>query len=166
MQIQRVLETCLCVTDLVVAEAFYREVLGLKLHAREAGRHVFFRCGRAMFLLFDARATQIVDGRLPTHGTAGPGHVAFAVAEADLRAWAKRLPKLGVRIEAVIDWPGGGRSLYFRDPSGNSVERATPKIWGLKDVGAAKLPQKRRAKPAKASRVKAGKKQIASRRTT
>jgi catechol 2,3-dioxygenase-like lactoylglutathione lyase family enzyme len=30
-----------------------------------------------------------------------------------------------------VEWPRGGRSLYFRDPAGNSVELVTPGPWGL-----------------------------------
>ena len=37
-------------------------------------------------------------------------------------------------IEQEVDWPRGGRSFYFRDPAGNSLELATPRIWGLPDV--------------------------------
>ena len=36
-----------------------------------------------------------------------------------------------VEIEAEFEWPQGGRSIYFRDPAGNSVEFAEPRIWGL-----------------------------------
>jgi catechol 2,3-dioxygenase-like lactoylglutathione lyase family enzyme len=36
-----------------------------------------------------------------------------------------------VEIEADFHWPAGGRSIYFRDPSGNSLEFAEPKIWNL-----------------------------------
>jgi catechol 2,3-dioxygenase-like lactoylglutathione lyase family enzyme len=39
-----------------------------------------------------------------------------------------------VAIEQEMDWPRGGRSFYFRDPAGNSLELATPKIWGLPEV--------------------------------
>jgi len=34
-------------------------------------------------------------------------------------------------IEADFTWPGGGRSIYFRDPAGNAIEFAEPRIWGL-----------------------------------
>ncbi|TIX39705.1 MAG: glyoxalase/bleomycin resistance/extradiol dioxygenase family protein, partial [Mesorhizobium sp.] len=27
--------------------------------------------------------------------------------------------------------PQGGRSIYIRDPSGNSIEFAEPRIWGI-----------------------------------
>ncbi|MEE9589465.1 MAG: glyoxalase/bleomycin resistance/extradiol dioxygenase family protein, partial [Hyphomicrobiaceae bacterium] len=30
-----------------------------------------------------------------------------------------------------FEWPGGGRSIYFRDPSGNCLEIAEPRIWGF-----------------------------------
>jgi catechol 2,3-dioxygenase-like lactoylglutathione lyase family enzyme len=36
----------------------------------------------------------------------------------------------GVPIEAEIDWKQGGRSLYFRDPAGNSIEFAPLTLWG------------------------------------
>ena len=35
-------------------------------------------------------------------------------------------------IEKEMEWPRGGRSLYFRDPAGNSVELITPGLWGLR----------------------------------
>ena len=35
----------------------------------------------------------------------------------------------GVAIEAEVEWPSGGRSLYFRDPAGNVVELAPPTLW-------------------------------------
>jgi catechol 2,3-dioxygenase-like lactoylglutathione lyase family enzyme len=131
----RVLETCMCVTDLAAAERFYVDVLGLTLYAKQEGRHLFFRCGEQMVLLFDAvSASQpATHGGLdvPTHGTTGEGHVCFAVREVDLDGWLNRLQASGVTIEKDLYWPRGGRSLYFRDPSGNCLELATPRIWGI-----------------------------------
>jgi catechol 2,3-dioxygenase-like lactoylglutathione lyase family enzyme len=37
----------------------------------------------------------------------------------------------GVPIEQEHQWPGGARSLYFRDPSGNSLELITRGAWGF-----------------------------------
>jgi catechol 2,3-dioxygenase-like lactoylglutathione lyase family enzyme len=34
-----------------------------------------------------------------------------------------------VEIEREITWPLGGRSVYFRDPAGNSVEFVEGEIW-------------------------------------
>lgn len=132
--IEHVLESCLCVTDLDAAERFYTDVLGLTFYSRQPGRHVFFRCGRRMVLLFNAtESSQTGHGDLdvPRHGTTGAGHLCFAMPEAALPGWIEHLTSLGIPIERIIDWPGGGRSLYFRDPSGNSLELATPRIWGI-----------------------------------
>ena len=133
MIIGRILETCLYVDDLVAAESFYRTVLGLELFSKVAGRHVFFRCGESMVLLFDPRVTGQPSGDVPTHGASGPGHVAFAIAPGELPAWRQWLTDHGVRIEKEITWPSGGQSIYFRDPAGNSLELATPSTWGLPD---------------------------------
>ncbi|HVC34563.1 MAG TPA: VOC family protein [Chloroflexota bacterium] len=130
MRVTQILETCLYVDDLEAAEAFYATVLGLELYAKLPGRHVFFRCGDGMFLLFDPRATSQPVDNFPTHGAHGAGHGAFAVAPEDLPAWREQLGRHGVPIEAEIAWPSGGQSLYFRDPAGNSLELATPTTWG------------------------------------
>jgi catechol 2,3-dioxygenase-like lactoylglutathione lyase family enzyme len=139
MNVHSVLETCLYVDDLLKAERFYCDVLGLKLESRQEGRHVFFHCGRQMLLLFNPLACREPNEQFPQHGAFGPGHVAFGVRESELPAWTERLKRHGVEIEKIIDWPGGGRSLYFRDPSGNSVELATPKIWGIPEESIAPL---------------------------
>lgn len=125
-----IVETSVYVDDLDRAEAFYREVLGLEVLTREPGRHVFFRVGDGMLLVFDPRAT--TGGGTPTpHGAFGPGHFALGVRTEDLDGWRARLEGLGVAIEDEVGWPRGGRSIYFRDPAGNSVELITPGVWGL-----------------------------------
>ena len=132
----RILETALYAADLDAAEAFYGGLLGLERVARVDGRHVFFRCGAGMLLVFDPEATRrpAAPGALPVpvHGATGAGHVAFAATAAELDALARRLPAAGVAIEADFRWPGSGaRSIYLRDPAGNSVEFAEPRLWGF-----------------------------------
>ena len=129
MEINRILETCLYVDDLKAAETFYSQVLGLKPFSRVENRHVFFRCGQNMLLLFNPVQTAKVTGEIPTHGAFGPGHIAFAMSSQEISEWRERLTGAGVTIEVEITWPSGGYSLYFRDPAGNSIELATPQVW-------------------------------------
>lgn len=131
--IDRVLETVLYVDDLEAAKDFYQNLLGIPLFSEKPGVFAFFRCGQGMLLLFDPQAAGRARG-VPPHGARGPGHVCFAVAERDLPAWRARLDQAGIAIECEMDWPRGGRSFYFRDPAGNSLELATPMIWGLPDI--------------------------------
>jgi catechol 2,3-dioxygenase-like lactoylglutathione lyase family enzyme len=133
MQLRRVLESVLYVDDLEAASLFYRGILGLELHSHQPGVYLFFRLDDAMLLLFDPSGSRQNSG-VPQHGADGPGHLCFAVAEAELDPWRDRLAQSGVPIEAELEWPRGGRSLYFRDPAGNSLEFATPRIWGFADV--------------------------------
>jgi len=131
-----ILESALYVDDLDAAAAFYGGVLGLEVITRADGRHVFFRCGHGVLLLFNAEATKIPpapDARLPVppHGARGPGHLCFAATAGEIDRWRAELQSQGVAIEADFEWPNGGRSIYFRDPSGNSLELAEPRIWGL-----------------------------------
>lgn len=136
MQPAGILETALYVTDLEAAEAFYGGVLGLERIVRVKDRHVFFRCGAGVLLLFNGEETSRPvppDARLPVppHGTRGEGHVCFRADEGEIDRWRKHLEAHGVAIEADFEWPAGGRSIYFRDPSGNSLEFAEPTIWGI-----------------------------------
>lgn len=126
--LQGVLETGLYARDLEAAESFYHGVLGLDVLFREEGRHVFFRCGTGVVLVFNPEATR-AEEHLP-HGADGPGHAAFAVRHDDLDGWMEHLATHDIAIEADKTWPSGGRSLYVRDPAGNSIELATPDLWG------------------------------------
>jgi catechol 2,3-dioxygenase-like lactoylglutathione lyase family enzyme len=131
-----ILESALYVDDLKAAEEFYGRVLGLELITRAEGRHVFFRCGSGVLLLFNADATAVPpapEAKLPVppHGARGPGHLCFAASAEEIDRWKAHLEARGVAVEADFEWPNGGRSIYFRDPDGNSLEFAEPRIWGL-----------------------------------
>jgi catechol 2,3-dioxygenase-like lactoylglutathione lyase family enzyme len=130
-----ILETVLYARDLGAAEAFYRDVLGLEPFARAAGRHLFYRCGDQVLLIFNPDATSLPAAPqalpVPPHGAPGPGHVCFRATAAEIDAWVARLAAKEITIEADFEWPRGGRSVYFRDPAGNCLELAEPRIWGL-----------------------------------
>ncbi|WP_149756059.1 VOC family protein [Roseivivax sediminis] len=127
------LEAALYAEDLEAAEAFFTGVLGLDVVVRVPGRHVFFRCGTGVLLVFDPRATaqppKNPDLPVPPHGAQGPGHACLAVDGAALDAWRAHLEAAGVEIEADFRWPTGARSIYIRDPAGNSLELAEPRLW-------------------------------------
>ena len=131
----RILETAIYAADLDAARSFYNGVLGLPVETEVAGRHVFFRMPESMLLVFapEKSALPTTNPRLPVpaHGAQGPGHVCFAAAAADLDAWIVRFRAEGIEIEADFLWPNGARSVYVRDPAGNSVEFSTPALWGF-----------------------------------
>jgi catechol 2,3-dioxygenase-like lactoylglutathione lyase family enzyme len=125
-----VLETCLYVGDVTRARDWYRRVLGLEESAFEPPKQVFFRVGEGMLLLFNTDE-KLRDGKgeVPAHGARGPAHIAFEATHEELARWEEHLRAEGVDIEMRRGWPGGGRSLYFRDPDGNSLELATRDVW-------------------------------------
>lgn len=134
-----VLETALYVDDLDVAEKFYSSLLGLRKHSQATERHLFYYCGSGMLLLFQRHATlaavPVAGGAIiPAHGTTGAGHMAFRIHGDEIDAWRIRLAAANVPLESEIEWPEGGHSLYFRDPAGNSLELATPRLWGLPET--------------------------------
>jgi catechol 2,3-dioxygenase-like lactoylglutathione lyase family enzyme len=133
----RILETALYAADLDAAEGFYGGVLGLERVARVGNRHVFFRLAGSMLLIFNPSETERPPGDpglpVPPHGARGAGHLAFAASGAEMERWRGRLLEAGVEIEADFRWPNGARSIYVRDPAGNSVEFAEPGLWGIED---------------------------------
>ncbi len=131
-----ILEAVLYAKDLRAIEAFYKRALGLEPFAKADGRQVFYRCGDQMLLIFNPDATELAAGPgtklpVPPHGARGEGHVCFRATADEIAAWRAHLEKEGIEIEADFEWPGGGRSIYFRDPAGNCLEFAEPRIWGI-----------------------------------
>jgi catechol 2,3-dioxygenase-like lactoylglutathione lyase family enzyme len=131
VKIKAVVEIAVYVDDLRAAETFYGTVLGLRVVGKEPGRHVFFQAGEASVLLAFLADATLKGDQLPPHGATGPGHFALGIEAESFDAWRKLLHSHGVTVENEVEWPRGGRSLYFRDPAGNSVELVTPGVWGL-----------------------------------
>ena len=131
-----ILETCLYAEDLTVAREFYEMLFDFELIDFQPERNLFYRCGDSMLLLFDPTHTSVkqtdVDGQpIPLHGMTGAGHVAFRVAVDEIDEWRQKLLSLGIEIESEVRWGNGALSIYFRDPAGNSLELATPNLWGI-----------------------------------
>ncbi len=124
-KLTHILETALYVEDMTAAKKFYGEVLGL------TGKGGSFVVGEDVLLLFHAPTT-IKQKSPPPHGTTGPGHMAFEVPFEEYEFWKKYVAEKGVKIEEERIWDKSDpnvRSFYFRDPSGNVLEIATPGIW-------------------------------------
>jgi catechol 2,3-dioxygenase-like lactoylglutathione lyase family enzyme len=122
-----ILETVLYVSDIDRAERFYREVMALQQIGKDATRHVFFRVGSGVLLLFRAERTRL-SGNVPPHGADGEIHVCFTVSPDEYETWKRRLDLHGVQIQHETVWPNG-RSFFFRDPDGNLLELADADIW-------------------------------------
>lgn len=126
----QVYETVLYAADLEAGLAFYAGVLGLTPLPRMGDRGVVLRVSdQAVLLLFDPARTSPPQQSVPSHGAVGAGHIAFSVPELD--SWRVRFAQHGLSIERELEWPLGGRSLYVRDPAGNSVELVAGRVWDL-----------------------------------
>jgi len=135
MNVTGVLETSIYVDDVARSAEFYRRVFGFE---QMEGDHRFCAlsvAGRGVFLIFkkggSVQPVQLPGGVLPPHDGYGQQHYAFSVPEADLDAWEQKLVENGVAIESRVDWPRGGRSIYFRDPDGHVGELVTPGCWAI-----------------------------------
>ncbi len=128
-----ILEAALYVDDLDSAEDFYGEILGLEKIQRVTNRHIFYRIGGSVLLIFKADETEKPPGNpdlpVPPHGARGPGHVCLVLTRDEIAAMRKHLLNWNIPVDAEFDWPNGARSLYVRDPAGNSVEFSEGHLW-------------------------------------
>jgi catechol 2,3-dioxygenase-like lactoylglutathione lyase family enzyme len=135
LTITGILETALYVDDLARAVHFYEDLFGFARMASDDRFCAFNVANRDVLLLFktggSTRPIQLPGGVVPPHDGRGPVHFAFAIPAADFDLWLERLRARKIKIESIIEWPLGGRSLYFLDPDGNLVELASPKIWPI-----------------------------------
>jgi len=122
-----VLETVLYFSEQERAEAFYSDVLGLRLLDKEPGRSLFYRAGSSVLLLFHPGATRS-GGKLPAHGATGSIHVCFRAPPDVYESWKTHLRQNGVDILHEAEWPEA-RSFYFEDSEGNLLEIANADLW-------------------------------------
>jgi len=134
-ELRGIKETCLYVSDLKRAVAFYEQVLALR---RMAGDERFCALSVAdnhVLLLFKQGASiepmSVPGGTIPAHDGNGPMHVGFAVPPESLAEWEEVLAQNGVPIESRVTWARGGKSIYFRDPDQHALELLTPGVWPI-----------------------------------
>jgi catechol 2,3-dioxygenase-like lactoylglutathione lyase family enzyme len=128
-----IVETCLHVADLNRSRKFYSDLFGYSVMNSDE-RFCAFDVGHGQVLLLflrgsDPEGTVLPFGTIPAHGTSGQAHLGFGVPAASLPAWRERLEKKSISIESSLTWPGGGTSIYFRDPDGHLLELLTPGVW-------------------------------------
>ncbi len=135
-------ETVLYAADIDATVRFYADVLGLVEMDRGGdgdggggggvGRGLRLPSG-GVLLIFDPVAAGKPGRSVPSHGAEGPGHIAFSISADSYAAWRAHLAAQGVEIEQEIEWPGPAgaraRSIYFRDPAGNSAELMAGDYW-------------------------------------
>ncbi len=125
----RIFESVLYADDLAAAHRFYHEMLGLEVVTRSE-LVVSFRCAGGVLLVFNPALSAPPGREVPSHGRSGAGHLAFAATDSELEEWKLRLENANIPIEAEIVWEQRGRSIYVRDPAGNSIEFAPLTLWG------------------------------------
>jgi catechol 2,3-dioxygenase-like lactoylglutathione lyase family enzyme len=132
-QIHAVSETALYVADVARSARFYEDVLGFRrLNGDERFCGLRVASEQVLILFRKGGSTKPVNtpgGVIPPHDGDGQLHVAFSIPPADFDAWQARLREKGITIESVVNWEGGLRSLYFRDPDNHLIELATPGLW-------------------------------------
>jgi catechol 2,3-dioxygenase-like lactoylglutathione lyase family enzyme len=131
-RIAGVYETVVYGPDVQALVSFYGDILGLRLVDEMAELGATFRLADGSTLLvFDPRRAAVPGRAVPSHGTSGSGHVAFAIEEGERKRWVAYLQDRGVAIESELTWGSGGISIYVRDPAGNSVELVDGEVWPL-----------------------------------
>ena len=138
MQVGGILETALYVSDIKRAAEFYRCLFGFPTLLERDRLVALDVSGRSVLLLFPEGGTTEPFpvpggvGVIPPHGGSRGGyHFAFSIASEEVESWQRRLESEGVAVESLVTWPGGAKSLYFRDPDGNLAELITPGFWSI-----------------------------------
>ena len=114
LPIKGLYEVAIRVKDLARAEAFYKDVLGLKEGLRDERRNWLF-----LYAGGDAGMVVLQEdkGEWPTQ------HFAFTVNEPDIRQAAEMLKEQGVSVsEPVYHQWMNSVSVYFDDPDGHALE--------------------------------------------
>ena len=128
MNIARIKETCIYVSDLKATREFYAYKLRLPLISFVEGRHVFFKAGSSVLLCFVADKT-MKEKELPPHGATGVIHFAFEVPREDYDNALQNIKDAGITILHQHVWKDKLRSFYFHDPDQNLLEVIEEGLW-------------------------------------
>jgi catechol 2,3-dioxygenase-like lactoylglutathione lyase family enzyme len=132
-QLTDVKETALYVDDMSRAVAFYKDVMGLSALVEDERFCALDVNGRHVLLLFlrgsSIQTAALPGGMIPPHDGSGPLHIGFSIEPGELERWEAHFNAQRVQILSSMNWPRGGRSIYFRDPDGHLLELLTPGVW-------------------------------------
>jgi catechol 2,3-dioxygenase-like lactoylglutathione lyase family enzyme len=135
MRVGGILETALYVADVKRAAEFYRRLFEFGTLLESDRLIALDVAGRHVLLLFPRGATAepfaVPGGVIPPHGSSGQAHFAFSIACEDVEPWQRHLEAEGVPVQSVVSWPGGAKSIYFREPDGNLAELISPGFWAI-----------------------------------
>jgi catechol 2,3-dioxygenase-like lactoylglutathione lyase family enzyme len=130
-----ILETCLSVTNLARSRDFYARLFGYPVMKSDERFCAFSIDAQQILILFlqdsDPDGTTLPFGFIPPHGSRGQSHIGFSIPQDSLSAWREKLKEHDIAIESSFTWPGGGLSIYFRDPDGHLLELLTPGVWPI-----------------------------------
>lgn len=129
-----ILETCIYVEDVERSREFYGRIFGFKSMLEGESRICPLDVAPGQVLILFKRGGTPTDipvggGYIPAHDGEGRQHFAFAIPPGALEDWKTFLAEHDVQVQSEVNWPQGGRSIYFRDPDGLVVELATPGLW-------------------------------------
>jgi catechol-2,3-dioxygenase len=128
MNFLRIKETCLYCHDLEKAKEFYGTLLGLPLISYQPDKHVFFKAGSSVLLIFNPDDSKL-KASPPGHFAEGNQHFAFEVTLAEYEQHKKQIKSKGITIIDCVVWKNGSESFYFNDTEGNILEIVPEGIW-------------------------------------
>lgn len=128
MKINNIKEVCLYIIDLLSAYNFYHKKLGFPVISHVEGKHIFFRAGASVLLVFNPEDSKHKK-HPPGHHAVGVQHIAFEVSPEDYIDTKEKIRKEGIEIVDTVIWETGQESFYFYDPAGHILEIVPHGIW-------------------------------------
>lgn len=130
MKFKGIKETCIYTRDLETAKSFYHGQLDLEVLSFVPGRHIFFKVGYSVLLVFNPEDSKLKKTPPPHYGD-GALHFAFEVASEEYLEWKRKISSLGIPIIDELVWTSGLESFYFNDPEGHILEIVPEGVWDL-----------------------------------
>lgn len=121
MNIVKIKETCLYVSNLEKTKAFYHGTLNLPIIDYQPEKHLFLRAGSSVLLCFNPEDSKQKQSP-PAHFAHGNQHFAFEVPATSYQRVKEEIKTKGIEIIESVIWRRGVESFYFKDPEDNILE--------------------------------------------